>query len=399
MANALNLTFSRKNLEIVWRYEKQRLTRSCFGVDRQTGREFGDRLPFEFHRLRERTAKNFKPDGLLAIAKPKDGGGHRIICVPTIADRVIQFALLMEIRPKLAARGLLNSISYGLIRGEGKGVREARTRAIALRSINPWVYKADIQKFFDNIPREAVKLVASKVVGQRSLHQVMLPFIDTEIEDGFDSDWKTVVAQAGIVSNKGVRQGMPLSPYFAGLILRDLDRKIERSGTPAIRYVDDIVAFFSTREECEAFDVFLREALSEIQLSIGQIGAEKSKVAIYGPTEAAEFLGMQIAHVASGKYVLRIGADCLEKIGNKFVKVSSVSSLLNKGITLPLLGGHLLAMERGYIQAYEGAQNHGDLIAEVKKMKALALSNVLEELFGELLGKFSRQERRFLGLE
>lgn len=135
MSNALDTALSRKNLEIAWRFEKRRLLRSCFGVDRQTGKDFQDRLAYEFSCIQERSAKDFKPKGLLAIAKPKDDGGSRILCVPTIADRVIQFSLLNEIRGRLEKRGLLNSVSYGLIRSANRTVQDARKRAVELRNI------------------------------------------------------------------------------------------------------------------------------------------------------------------------------------------------------------------------------------------------------------------------
>lgn len=398
MTNALDTALSRKNLETVWRYEKRRLLNSCFGVDRKTGADFQDLLSFEFSRLRERAATGFKPSGLLAIAKPKPKGGNRIICVPTIADRVLQFALIAEFRERLSNRGLLNPISFGLIRGASRTVQDARRRAVTLRGSKPWVYKADIEKFFDNIPRDAVREAAAAIIPQRSLHRVVLPFVDTEIEDGFDPDWKEIVAKAGIVKGKGIRQGMPLSPFFAGMILRDLDRVIEKRAIAAIRYVDDIVGFFKSRLECEQFHSILVEQLNKIGLTVGSVGASDSKTTIYGPNEAASFLGMEICRTSGPGYHLRVGQACIERIGSKFATTGSIDKLLQKGVTLPRLGRYLDAMESGYLQAYEGAENHNDLVAEVRAMKSSALEAVLEEALGEQVSKLGRKERRFLGI-
>lgn len=399
MSNSLNSALSRQNLETVWRYEKRRLLRSCFGVDRQTGKDFQERLAFEFFRLRERAFGDFKPRGLLAIAKPKRNGGNRIICVPTVADRVLQFAVLNEFRGSLEKRGLLNLVSYGLIRSANRTVQDARRRAIGLRNTRRWVYKADIEKFFDNIPRDAVRRAAASIIPQRSLHRVVLPFIDTEIEDGFDPQWKTIVGSAGIVVGKGVRQGMPLSPYFAGMILRDLDRAIQKRGVPAIRYVDDIVAFFDSRKECEAFHKFLQDALDTIGLSVGSVGANDSKTRIYSPAESAMFLGMEICQSSDNTYRLRISEASIQNIGAKFTKAGDVEMLLQKNVILPRLGGFLDAMESGYLQAYEGAENHAALVKEVRLMKAGALARVLEQVLGEQVSNLGRKERRFLGIE
>jgi RNA-directed DNA polymerase len=388
----------RSNLDLAWQFHRRQLLRSCFGVDRQTGTEFRERFDYEIYRLRQRAFGAFKPSGLLAIAKPKPTGRYRILCVPTIADRFLQFSVLAELRPKLEKRGLLNGISYGLVRGAKKGVREARQRALQLRTAYPWVYKADIQKFFDNIPRLSMKDVARRMIDQRSLRNVVLSFIDAEITDGFDPDWKKIIAGAGIVSGKGVRQGMPLSPYFAGMVLCSLDRALESKGIPAVRYVDDIAAFFSSREECEAFHEFLCRQLKKLELNVGDIAASGSKTVIYEPSAPADFLGMEIAPADDGSYCLRIGDACLEKIGSKFCHAGSIEQLLKKGVTLTRLGSYLDAMEAGYLQAYEGAENHNKLVAEVRHMKAAALNAALEELFGERVSTLSPKERRFIGL-
>ena len=103
MANSLGNALSRVNLGIVWRLEKARLLKSCYGTDRKSGVDFQEKLSFEFYDLRQKVKSSFKPSGLLAVVQPKPGGnGNRIICVPTISDRLLQFALLNELRPSLA---------------------------------------------------------------------------------------------------------------------------------------------------------------------------------------------------------------------------------------------------------------------------------------------------------
>lgn len=399
MANSLENALSKANLDIVWRYEKARLLKSCFGIDRKSGEDFQERLLFEFFDLRQKVKGSFKPNGLLAVAQPKPGGkGNRIICIPTISDRVLQFAVLNELRPSLAKRGLLNSVSYGLMRDAKRTVQDAREKGLQFRKNLPWVYKADIEKFFDNIPRATVKDAAKATISKRSLHKIVLSFVDTEIEDGFDPNWRQIVAAAGIQQGKGVRQGMPLSPYFAGMILLDLDRKIEKLGVCAIRYIDDIVAFFQTEGECIQFDKFLREQLAHIGLKIGSIGAVGSKTTIYKPTEAALFLGMEMTKQDNGEYKLLIPSDCIQKIGAKFATMSDIDSLLQKRITLPRLGGFLDAMESGYVQAYRSADNIDELMSEISIMKKAALNGALEEALGMQLKSFSPKVRKFLGI-
>lgn len=397
--NALESAFSQKNLDVVWRFERQRLRKSTYGVDRQSGWMFEANLPIEFSRLRQSAKDGREPSGLLAIAKPKPEGGNRIICVPTIADRLFQFALLAECRSDLNRRGLLNSVSYGLARGSGRSVHDARRAAVSMRTAHRWVLKADIQKFFDNIPRDAVRQIGRRLIQKRSLQSPMLAFVDTEIEDGFDPNWAELIADAGIQPGKGVRQGMPLSPYFAGMVLLTLDREIARRGYPALRYVDDIVGFFDTKEDCESFARFLEDHLGQLGLSIGIVGDQNSKTRIYDPLAPASFLGMELVWRVGSGFQLRISEKSIQKIGAKFAEAGVIDNLLARRVTLPKLGKLLDEMERGYLQAYEAAENHSELVSEVRRMKTAALEAALEETFGESIYRLDRKRRRFLGIE
>lgn len=397
--NALESAFSSKNLNLVWRCEKQRLRRSTYGVDRQSGTSFEANLPLEFAQLRESARRGRKSSGLLAIAKPKPDGGNRIICVPTISDRVFQFALLAECRSDLDRRGLLNSVSYGLARGSNRTVHDARRAAVAMRTSHCWVLKADIQKFFDNIPRDVVREVGRRLIQKRSLQEPVLTFLETEIQEGFDPDWRRIVSEAGILPGVGVRQGMPLSPYYAGMVLLSLDQEIARRGYNALRYVDDIIGFFDSRDECKSFASFLQDRLGKLGLSIGIVDAERSKTRIYEPLQPASFLGMELAWRVGSGFQLRISEKSIAKIGAKFAEAGVVENLLQKGVTLPMLGKHLLEMERGYLQAYEAAENHAELVREVRRMKASALEFALEETFGEDIYRLDKKRRRFLGID
>ncbi len=44
---------------------------------------------------------------------------------------------------------------------------------------------------------------------------------------------------------------MPLSPYLSNVFLGNFDKVLERNSLQAIRYVDDIVVFCSSENECK----------------------------------------------------------------------------------------------------------------------------------------------------
>lgn len=398
MGNALHKSFSARELFDAWRFERKRLKSSSFGIDRIGGKQFGAEKSWRIPKIRERLKDGFAPHELLAIAKPKDSGGHRVICIPTIEDRLIQFSILFQIREALKKRKLLNRVSYGLVANANRTVQDARARASTLRENGGWVYKTDIQKFFDNIPRNILADRIKSIVPHGSLHDVLIAFANVEIGDGFGTDWKSVIGKSGIKKGLGVRQGMPLSPYFAGMLLRDLDLELERKGFAALRYVDDLIAFFPSEKACEEFDSFLRDKLNELSLTIGGIGEAGSKTKIYPPDSQVDFLGMGMDFDRNGKCQLTVTEKTLKSIEARFAEMSELDRLLQKGLTLPSFGGRLAAMERGYQYAYHGAQNMSELKYRVAVASSMTLETVLLSIFGETLSKLNKKERKFLGL-
>jgi len=268
--NAFQKSISLQSLHRVWKERRAHLRKSCFGIDRVSASDFERKLSRELREVQYRVAAGFTPHGLLALLKPKpNGGGFRVICVPTFADRLLQFSILEQLRPRLPSMGLDNAVSYGLAPGGDRSVLGARKFACAARAERPWVYKTDIQKFFDNIDRVILQAAMKRVVRQPSLGPLLDAFLQTEIEGGLDPGWKAAVAKNGISAGRGVRQGMPLSPLYAGAYLRDLDRYLIRTGAPTARYVDDIASFFATEGEAFSFHKALKAKLSDLGLAIG----------------------------------------------------------------------------------------------------------------------------------
>jgi len=207
--NAYSFISSTKTLQSVWNDRRKQLLGACFGPDRVTGRSFEKALNTSIERVRLDLLGDYKPRGLLAFAKPKNGGGNRVICVPTVADRIVQFGILEQLRPRLKRCGLDNPVSFGLARGRQRSVIGARQVACDARDKHPYVYKTDIHKFFDSVTRDVLQNSVEKVVAQRTLRPILAKFLKSEIEDGVEPGWKKIIADAGI--NPGVVTCSPFS--------------------------------------------------------------------------------------------------------------------------------------------------------------------------------------------
>jgi hypothetical protein len=294
--------------------------------------------------------------------------------------------------------GLANPISFGLVRHAKNGAPDARRAACVHRTAHGWVYKADIIKFFDQLDRDVLKRAILKAVRRPSLHPLLFRFVDTEIEGGFDRDWRNIIKRAGIEIGLGVRQGMPLSPYFAGIYLRDLDRRLVRLGVPIIRYVDDIVAFFDTESDCYKFHRKLVQAVTALGLNLGEPNQPGSKTHIYPPDQPAPFLGMEITPRPDGTCCLMISTSTIDKIASKFDDAGSVSGLLDRKVSLIGLQGFFSSLRQGYLSAYDGASNRDDLRDRMDKCAGKAVQAVLREVFGNRMDTMSDAHKRFAGI-
>jgi retron-type reverse transcriptase len=108
--------------------------------------------------------------------------------------------------------------------------------------MHPWAYKSDISAFFDRIPRDELFDAVKRSVRTPSLNDLLRRAIDCEIDTRDPAIWRKVNA-AGIVNGLGVRQGMPLSPLFANILLKEFDRVFLSRGHSLVRYAHDFIVF------------------------------------------------------------------------------------------------------------------------------------------------------------
>src|SRR5947199_9511926 len=91
---------------------------------------------------------------------------ERVICIPTVRDRVVQRAIVhyLDSSKRLP---IYNPSSFGFIKGQG--TKKAIDKAVELRSLYEWCVKADVESFFDRVPRPFLKERISAVLQNHSL--------------------------------------------------------------------------------------------------------------------------------------------------------------------------------------------------------------------------------------
>jgi len=334
---------------------------------------------------------------------PKPGGKTRIICVPTVQDRIVQRLLAEYLMRHCKELGIINDVSFGFIKseqaGERRGLSAARDRAAQLRSQHPWAYKSDISSFFDRIPREEVVQQTIRTLNKPSFRAILNSAVQCEI-DVRDEAIARIVESNGIVPGLGVRQGMPLSPLFANIILRDFDQEMIRRGVKLVRYADDFIAFAQSASECRRIDEIARELLGRLGFTLPPLADCGSKTFIAAPEIDIDFLGLALTHQKDGTYKLVITKDQLDKISRDLGNMISIDGLLKQNLDITTMGKKIDDKIGGYRAAYSCAHNADDLDKLLKKFRSSALRTVYVSAFGEqAVQKLSFKHRRFLGLE
>lgn len=380
-----------------WRSIERRSTprsRQSSGVDGQRIVDFNQNFSAY---CRELSHGIRSPDGyLFSPLRPhfilKTSGKTRVICVPTVRDRVVQRAVL-EFLSKDDRCGLKNNVSFGFI--PGRSVEKAVRAACRLRASHRWAYKTDITSFFDAIPREAIAEAVQRYVRERSLHFLLLGAAACEIEAETRTQSQKIRA-AGIRSGRGVRQGMPLSPFFANLVLRRFDQTIESAGVHMVRYADDLICLAGSEDECAEIHRVVSEALAKEGLTVPEPGT--GKTVVYPPETPAEFLGLSL-HPQSGGYVLEVTREQTATIRQRVVDLANVEQFSHAGFRL----GDFFRRLDGALAGYGGAYAFASNASHVDKVLGAARREAVERLFERELGiditSLTPAKRKFIGLD
>ena len=223
------------------------------GIDRMSIERFeanAERYLAELERALQKGS--YQPDPVRRVHIPKGQGKTRPLGIATVKDRVVQTALKLVLEPIFEKEFL--PVSFGF--RPGRSCKDAlRVVDQALKDGCTWVVDADLQSYFDTIPKEPLLALIKEKVSDRAVLELMQRFLEQDVMEGMKR-WTPIA---------GTPQGSVISPLMSNLYLHGLDVLLSEAGYRYARFADDFVALCRTRQEAE-------EVLVTIQAWVEQNG-------------------------------------------------------------------------------------------------------------------------------
>lgn len=251
----------------VWEaYRKVKANKGAPGVDGQSLTVFEKDLQGNLYKIWNRMSSgSYFPPPVRAVEIPKAGGGVRTLGVPTVADRVAQTVVAMELEAKVEPIFHRDSYGYRPNRSALDAVGECRRRCWK----KDWAIDLDIAKFFDTVDHDLMV----KAVRAHTDQEWVVLYVQRWLVAPLQRPDGTLVARG-----RGTPQGSAVSPVLANLFMHyAFDAWMERE-FPTVtfeRYVDDAVVHCVSERQAR----MLRDRIAARFEAVGlRLHPEKTKI-------------------------------------------------------------------------------------------------------------------------
>jgi len=241
-------------------WEKVKANKGAPGVDGVTIEAFEADLQNNLYKVWNRMSSgSYFPPAVRAVEIPKPhGGGTRILGVPTVADRLAQTVVALQLQPR----------TESIFHDDSHGYRPGRSALDAVSACRErcwktdWAIDLDIQKFFDSVSWD---LMLKAVAANTDLPWVLL----------YVKRWLQAPVQLpdGTLQQRdqGTPQGSPVSPVLANLFLHyafDMWMAREFPTVRFERYVDDAVVHCVSERQARQVLAALQDRMVDVGLRL-----------------------------------------------------------------------------------------------------------------------------------
>lgn len=255
------------HIDVGWLREAYRRTRKdgARGIDGQSAEQYAERLEDNLGSLLERAKSGaYRAPPVRRVHIPKENGDTRPIGIPTFEDKVLQRAVAMVIG-EVYEQDFYDS-SYGFRPGRSAHQALKTIQSTAWRMKGGWLVEVDIKKFFDTVGHTHLREILRRRIGDGVLLRLIGKWLNAGVLEG------NVLSHP----DDGTPQGGVISPLLANIYLHTvLDEWFAKDIKPAlsgaasmIRYADDFVVLFETKQDAERFLSVLPERFGKFGLTV-----------------------------------------------------------------------------------------------------------------------------------
>ncbi len=157
-------------------YKRVKANKGAPGVDGMTVQDLRPWLADHKDRLVASLVRgDYRPQPVLGTEIPKPGGGMRLLGIPTVADRLVQQAILQVLQPILEPSFSASSF----------GFRPGRSAHDALAQAGKYVAEGygtvvdlDLEKFFDRVNHDILMARLARRIGDKRLLRIVRRFLE-----------------------------------------------------------------------------------------------------------------------------------------------------------------------------------------------------------------------------
>ncbi len=217
------------------------------GIDRMSVERFEANVVYYLRTLSQELRNgSYRPVPIRRVFISKGKGKTRPLGIATVKDRIVQGALKLVIEPIFEMDFL--PVSFGF--------RPKRSCKDALRIVDrslkngfTWVVDADLQSYFDTIPKQGLMALVKYKISDARVLNLLQQFLDQQVIEGM-KHWTPVA---------GTPQGSVISPLMANLYLHGLDELLSQSEHIYVRFADDFVVMCRSQQEADAVLVVIQD--------------------------------------------------------------------------------------------------------------------------------------------
>ena len=260
-------------------FKKVFKAKGAAGIDGQSLSAFASNLDNELSQLLlELKTKRYQPQPVRRVIIPKDGGGERLLGIPTVRDRVVQQCLNDLLTPIFEEQFHPSSFGYRPKRSCHDAINKATM--FIRRYRRQHVVDMDLSKCFDKLDHTLIIKSIKRRVRDGSVLSLIAQFLQSGVM--VDGHWQQ--------TETGSPQGGVISPLIANIYLDAFDKEMKERGHRIVRYADDILILCSSRAAAENAKAQATHILEEkLKLSVNT-----DKTHITHSDDGVKFLGVEI---------------------------------------------------------------------------------------------------------